>query len=255
MGMITTYRDRDFAEGYNDYTPLVEETGIRFQILVLAGDRTETISSADLETAILVIEGKGSLSINGQTEAFDRANWIDQNPVVAHLPAGAQATITTTARSRFAVITTANDQHFDGKIYTTSDIDVEHRGKDILDGTCYRLVRLAFDGTIAPPTARLVLGEVLNFPGKWSSYPPHHHEQAEVYYYEFSGREGYGHGELGDDVYKIKHQDILKITHARDHSQVAAPGYYMYYIWVIRHMDGAPYAGFEYTKPYDQLLQ
>lgn len=255
MGIITTYRDRDFEEGYNDYAPLEEETGIRFQILVMKANGTETVYSNDRETAILIIEGRGSLSISGHTEAFNRANWIDQNPVVAHLPAGEEATITTEERSRIAVITTANDQHFDGKIYTTDDIDVEHRGKDILDGTCYRLVRLAFDGTVAPANAKLVLGEVLNFPGKWSSYPPHHHKQAEIYYYEFSSRDGYGHGELGDDVYKIKHQDILKITDARDHSQVSAPGYYMYYIWVIRHMDGAPYSGFEFTKPYDKLLQ
>ncbi len=255
MGIITTYRDREFEEGYNDYVPLVEDTGIRFQILVMGGRSTETIFSQDHETAILVIQGKGTLSIKGHTEPFNRDNWIDQNPVVVHVPAGEEATLSADEQSRFAVITTANDQHFDGKIYTTGEIDVEHRGKDILDGTCYRLVRLAFDGTIAHPNAKLVLGEVLNFPGKWSSYPPHHHKQAEIYYYEFSSSDGYGHGELGDDVYKIKHQDILKITDARDHSQVSAPGYHMYYIWVIRHMDGAPYSGFEFTKPYDKLLQ
>src|SRR5690606_4648880 len=132
--------------------------------------------------------------------------------------------------SRFAVIQTANTQAFPATIYEPAAIEVEHRGKDILDATCYRLVRLAFDRKRAPLSAKLVVGEVLNYPGRWSSYPPHHHPQAEIYYYEFDPSEGYGHAELGDKVYKIYHQDLLKITANRDHSQVAARGYQLYYI-------------------------
>ncbi len=42
------------------------------------------------------------------------------------------------------------------------------------------------------PQSNLVMGEVFNQPGRWSSYPPHHHPQPEVYYYQFEHPEGFG---------------------------------------------------------------
>ena len=254
MSLTIPYRSRQFSTGYNDYDGVEAETGLRFRILSMKAGGEETISSRVYETAVLVIKGKGTIIYNDRECSFERSNWIDRNPVVVHFPAGDVVTVRTGQESRIAVVSTLNSNQFKGKIYTPAEIDVEHRGKDILDGTCYRLVRLAFDRSIAPEPARIVLGEVLNFPGKWSSYPPHHHEQSEIYYYEFSPVEGYGHGELGDGVFKIQHQDLLAITDSRDHSQVAAPGYHMYYIWAIRHMKDNPYKGFEFTKPHDKLL-
>lgn len=255
MSLVKIFRDRTFSVGYNEYLTPDDDTGLRFQILQMTANSEETIISNEYETALLIIEGKGTLEYGDQIVKFDRNNWIEQNPVAAHFPAGDEIKIVAEEDSRLAVISTLNSSRFDGKIYLPDEVDVERRGEDILDGTCYRLVRLVFDRTIAPENAKLVLGEVLNFPGKWSSYPPHHHIQPEIYYYEFSPQEGYGHGELGEDVFNIKHQDLLKITDSKDHSQVSAPGYHMYYIWAIRHLDDAPYTGFEFTKPFDKLLE
>jgi len=70
----------------------------------------------------------------------------------------------------------------------------------------------------------------------------------------FNGVWGYGHGELGEDVYKIKHGDMLQITDSRVHSQTAAPGFHMYYLWTIRHPNENPYDGFTYIKPFEKLL-
>ena len=67
-------------------------------------------------------------------------------------------------------------------------------------GACLRLVRTIFDRTNADPNAELVLGEVITLPGRWSSYPPHHHPQPEIYHYRFTHPQGYGHAELGEDV-------------------------------------------------------
>ncbi|MGN1008127.1 MAG: 5-deoxy-glucuronate isomerase, partial [Butyricicoccus sp.] len=34
------------------------------------------------------------------------------------------------------------------------------------------------------------------------------------------------------------------------HPQVAAPGYAMYYLWIIRHLEGNPYLGPDFDPQY-----
>jgi 5-deoxy-glucuronate isomerase len=109
-----------------------------------------------------------------------------------------------------------------------------------MNETSTRIVRTIFDKSISPDS-NLVIGEVINTPGKWSSYPPHHHKQPEIYYYKLYPENGYGFAQLGEDVVKVKNNDTVKIVRDESHPQVAAPGYAMYYVWVIRHLDGDPY--------------
>lgn len=106
--------------------------------------------------------------------------------------------------------------------------------------TSTRVVRTIFDKSNSA-NSNLVLGEVINYPGKWSSYPPHHHPQPEIYYYKFQPHNGYGFSQLGDDVVKVQNCDTVKILDDVSHPQVTAPGYAMFYVWVIRHLDGDPY--------------
>ena len=102
--------------------------------------------------------------------------------------------------------------------------------------------------TTSPKDVELVLGEVVTLPGRWSSYPPHHHPQPEIYHYRFTEPQGYGHAELGETVLKVRHGDTVKIADGFDHAQAAAPGYGMYYAWVIRHLPGNPYTVPEFTE-------
>ena len=90
------------------------------------------------------------------------------------------------------------------------------------------------------PFSNMVLGEVLNRPGKWSSYPPHHHPQPEVYFYRFDYPHGFGAGFANGDVYKTEQNGCAVINHGF-HSQVVAPGYAMCYAWGIRHLEGDPW--------------
>ena len=116
-----------------------------------------------------------------------------------------------------------------------------------------RNVRLVFDLSNRPDS-NLVVGEVISFPGRWSSYPPHHHDQPEIYHYRFTEPPGYGHGENGEDVYKLRHGDTLFIEPGKDHAQVSAPGYGMYYLWFIRHLPGNPYTGFTFAAEHEWTL-
>ena len=100
-----------------------------------------------------------------------------------------------------------------------------------------------------------MLGEVVTFPGGWSSYPPHHHAQPEIYHYRFTAPQGFGHAELGERVMKVRPYDTIKIPAGLDHAQCAAPGYGMYYSWVIRHLAGDRYTVPEFTEEHAWTMQ
>ncbi len=85
----------------------------------------------------------------------------------------------------------------------------------------------------------LVVGETLNPPGGWSSWPPHQHTHEEIYLYRFAPRHGFGvHVALGDGhgggdaPIVVRDGDIVRIT-ADEHPVVAAPGCAMYYLWAL----------------------
>jgi 5-deoxy-glucuronate isomerase len=106
--------------------------------------------------------------------------------------------------------------------------------------TSTRIVRTIIEDPRAP-WSNLVLGEVITFPGKWSSYPPHHHPQPEIYHYRFAPSGGFGFAAIGDEGCVVRNRDTILIPPHAVHPQTAAPGYAMFYIWVIRHLDGDRY--------------
>jgi len=230
------------------------DTGMDFGILRLSA-ASATELPGDLEMAVLLLAGDVRLAWSGGERSASRASLFDQEPLAVHLPAGLSLQIESTTGCELAVVRTANDREFAPRTFDgRSMLASEHRGRGTLDETSYRIVRTLFDDRNRPE-ANLVLGEVVNFPGRWSSYPPHHHPQPEIYHYRFDRPQGYGHGELGDAVYKIRHGDTLKILDAVDHAQVAAPGYALYYLWAIRHLPGARYSVPEFTEEHRWTLE
>jgi 5-deoxy-glucuronate isomerase len=87
----------------------------------------------------------------------------------------------------------------------------------------------------------MVIGEIITWPGKWSSYPPHAHRHPEIYHYRFCPTTGFGVSFIGDQPHLTRDGYTTYISGDLTHAQCAAPGYAMYYIWVIRHLPGDPW--------------
>jgi 5-deoxy-glucuronate isomerase len=235
-----------YGPGHTVITTTEDPSGVALSSFRLGPGEWTSLTVAR-ETAWLLLSGELKLQVAGHEATFVRRSVFDDAPSAIHVSAGASVWLKALDAVELLQCETANATPFSAALYPAEKVKDEHRGKGRVHDAAYRFVRTVFDGSNAPKEAQLVLGEVVNFPGRWSSYPPHHHPQPELYHYRFSDPRGYGHAEVGEDVLKVRHCDTLRILKGVDHPQCAAPGYAMYYAWVIRHLPGAPYVGPEFN--------
>lgn len=203
-------------------------------------EETMTVCDEKCETAFLILQGEADISWNGKTEKMKRENPFVKTPYCLHVPKNTEVTVTAKAATEILIQQTDNDRDFDCVFYRPEDVLYQEFGKGQWNGAGHRICSTVFDYDNAP-YSNMVLGEVFNQPGKWSSYPPHHHPQPEVYYYQFDKPQGFGACFVGENVYKSVQGSACYITDGHDHQQVVAPGYEMCYIWMIRHIDGDPW--------------
>jgi len=100
------------------------------------------------------------------------------------------------------------------------------------------------------PSSRLIIGETLDPPGGWASYPPHKHDVEnppcearleEVYFFLVKPTSGFGVQVLYtptdatdpfDEAYVLRNGCAVVIPRGY-HPVVAAPGYTLYYFWAM----------------------
>jgi 5-deoxy-glucuronate isomerase len=249
MSTVITRHRSGFPQGFTPITTAGEadaDTGITMGVLRLAAGETHAVTLAG-ETAFLLMDGRAAGQAGGQEFDLARASLFDDTPACVHAPAGMPVEIRAMTDAEFTVYACDNTATFMPRVFRPGDVADERRGAGQVGDRCLRLVRTIFDSRNSPPEVCLVLGEVVTLPGGWSSYPPHHHPQPEIYHYRFTHPQGFGHAELGEDVFKVRQYDTIKIMAGNDHAQCAAPGYGMYYSWVIRHLPGQPYSIPEFT--------
>ena len=194
------------------------------------------------EKAYLLTSGEAEFEWEGHKAAVRRTSRFDEEPWCLHVPSSVSVSVTGTKECELSVYRTANAASFESRLFSPEDCQVARPGAGIMNEAATRIVRTIFNKTNRPQS-NLVLGETINLPGKWSSYPPHWHQQPEIYFYSFNPEDGFGYSEVGGKVHRVKANDAVLIRPEATHPQVAAPGYAMYYAWAIRHLEGLPYTG------------
>jgi 5-deoxy-glucuronate isomerase len=222
-------------------------------VSLLPGESWEHASETDEQCFLL---SRGSANIVWMVHAagpgpvredVSRSDLFDQGPWCLSVPKRSRVVIKAGPEgAEWFHIATDNPQRFPAKPYTPEDCRSEFRGEGTMRETSTRIVRTIFDDTNRPES-NLVIGEVIGLPGKWSSYPPHHHPQPEIYHYRFLPGQGFGLTAIGDTPYIIRDKDTILIREGEVHPQVTAPGYAMWYLWVIRHLEGAHYGPATHT--------
>ncbi len=209
-----------------------------------------------MERAFLLIKGEIHVWIDGRQYQGTRESCFDEDPIVYHLSCSSSIKIKAVSASELCIERCLNSTEFNPVIYGKGDTISSRPAKDTLDGTTDRIIRTVFDGETAP-YSNMVLGEVISLPGRWSSYPPHDHPHPEIYLYRFLPEDGFGVSIIENTPYIVRQGDASLIPGGCTHSQVAAPGYAMYYIWMIPHLENKRWLQTtrNYRLEYSWLLQ
>jgi 5-deoxy-glucuronate isomerase len=212
-----------------------------FGVLKLEGGESYEDNSPTDERVWLLAQGMADIRWDGGAREISRPNLFDHSPWCLSVPAKCPVSIRAgNEGAEFYYCATDNPKAITARLFSPEECKSELRGKGTMRETSTRIVRTIFDDSNRPES-NLVVGEVIGVPGKWSSYPPHHHPQPEIYHYRFLPEQGFGLTAIGDNPYIIRDKDTILIRDGEDHPQVTAPGYAMWYLWVIRHIDGNHY--------------
>ena len=214
-----------FEQGYNKMISAVENPemmGMEFGVVKMAAGDVMHFDYAQ-EVVYDLLSGKVTFAWDGKTETVERRDCVHEGAILLHVPQNTKVTITAETETEVAVARTENKRSFEAKLMRPEDCLCanEERGAGQMNECSTRMVRTFFDRSNCPET-NFFIGEVVHFPGKWSSYPPHQHVEPEMYYYKFLPENGYGLTGMPANV---------------THSQAAAPGYAEYYLWCIRLQD------------------
>ena len=216
------------------------DTGlIDLRLVELRVGERESLHDEECEQCAVVLSG--TVDVAGLGRAAREGGVFASPPVAAYVPPGAELSL---AASSDAVVAVAGAPLGDGtpgraRRIEPSDEQVRSAGT----GNWARTIR-----TLLGPeddAGRVVLGETVSPPGNWSSYPPHKHDRhappeevalEEVYYYRFDPGGGFGvqllYDESGERAQVVHDGDVVAIPSGY-HPVVAAPGYALYYLWVM----------------------
>ncbi|HEY8216824.1 MAG TPA: 5-deoxy-glucuronate isomerase [Acidimicrobiia bacterium] len=169
-----------------------------------------------------LVAGDAVVEVAGRDEVFERPGWSALVGRSTEFAIEGDLAATT--------VWCAADRDVTTRMIDPEEVEEEERG----DGPTRRRVRTYV------PDGPLIVGETLNPPGGWSSWPPHRHEHEECYLYRFTPAHGFGvhvgfddaSGEPVDRPVLVRDGHIERITDGW-HPVVAAPGATMYYLWAL----------------------
>ncbi len=215
--------------------------------LGIVAPRPYTAETGDDELVLTVLSGSLAIETDGQTYRVDgRSSTFAGGPVFVCLPPGTEYQVTATSET--ADLFVARTPAEPGETVTVvgpTDAPARSIGAS-------NWIRTVWPGTsVAGGTRFLMVGETLNPPGGWSSYPPHKHDvndppreaiYEEVYFFRVHPAGGFGIQRVYErrpgvdalnEVLVVEDGDTVIIPRGY-HPVVAAPGYQLSYVWALR---------------------
>jgi len=218
-------------------TELIDLQLLRFE----AGDRFASSHRGERCAVVLggVVEATaGGVPLGG---VGGRSDVFDGLAEAVYVPPDMELALATAAPAVVALAAAPLDGRAPGRprVIRGEDQRAAEAGKDNWSRTIRTILGPGDDA------GRLIVGETVNPPGNWSSYPPHKHDRQappeeveleEVYFYRLRPQGGFGvqivYGDGQERALVVHDGDAVAIPSGY-HPVVAAPGYELYYLWVM----------------------
>ncbi len=213
-----------------------------FELLELEAGGKKTWISDEFEAVFVIIEGGCSLDASGiGTVEMKRKNVFDSPPSAVYIPPKCPVSITASLPTMVAVCKARADEDNVPVFVPAADVKEEWRGKEGYKRKVSNILN------IETKTQRIAVGETINLPGNWSSFPPHKHDEyvpgkevplEEIYFFRIRPEKGFGIQRIysadrkTDQCYAVKDKDCVFIPSGY-HPVANPPGHELYYLWML----------------------
>ncbi|KYH40160.1 MAG: myo-inositol catabolism protein [Candidatus Bathyarchaeota archaeon B26-2] len=207
--------------------------------------------TGDREAVLTIFKGLCSIEVESQTseeatftKIGGRTDVFSGKPVMLYLPSEVSYRVVAESPGLDIGISTApSDAKWPPVLVRPEDVEERTVGAWNWRRTVYLSVGENVEAE------RLIVGETINPPGNWSSSPPHKHDTMseseapyeEIYFFKVKPSQGFGIQRIYtvpedpnpiDEVYVVEDDDTVVIPRGY-HPVVAAPGYQLYYLWIL----------------------
>jgi 5-deoxy-glucuronate isomerase len=224
-----------------------------FGLLKLAAGETWESASGGNEIALVVLGGTCRVAGDGFDfpSVGERPDVFSGYPFTVYIPCGRSYSVTALTAVEVAVSESPSDLDSQPVLVRPDEVAPSFMriGKDNFTRDAIVMIGDNF------ATRHFFIGEAWVPSGNWASYPPHRHDadnlpdeidMEEFYFFRFNPKGGFGIQKVYTDdlttdaAYTVRENDTVAIPEGY-HPVVTAPGYTMYYLWV---MTGANNRGF-----------
>jgi 5-deoxy-glucuronate isomerase len=215
---------------------------IKFSVLSLNSGQKFQEKLAGDELGIVLLSGRVVVDAGGKEYRLGpRRNVFRDPPWGLYLPGKMTWTIKALVKSELALCYAPGPLRGEVQLIGPKQLVVHQRGKDLFQ-------RKVSDIMVSQVNAKnLLIGETVNKPGQWSSYPPHRHDQhkpprmyylEEMYLFKVNPKQGFGFQRVYTDDRRLDQALVIEdndiaIFKKGYHPVSAAPGYELYYLWVL----------------------
>ncbi len=197
------------------------------------------IEEQDVETAILLLQGKIEFEYDQNLYQVSRESVFSQLPTCLHLCSGTTVIVMAMDNAEILVQSAYNNHEFRPRLYLPQDIKtttIQESGQETAEKNIFTI----FDYYNAP-YSNMVLGEMIVPDGKWSESSPYLHSHPELNYYEYASKEGFGACFTEDKVYYINDGSCCMFQNPQSSILATAPSHKMYCYWTVRHLENNPW--------------
>lgn len=213
-------------------------------LLALSAGETYAADTQGEELVLLLLAGKCQVKVGNQVyDNLSRKDVFTERASAVYVPINSHYEVLAQNQLEIAVTAAPAAKQFTPFVVRPEEVIFNHRGILNWQRDVYDVVVDNAEGKVD----KIIVGETYSFPGQWSSYPSHKHDtynmpyeskMDEIYYFKVKPTEGFGVQVMYSDdlslreAYMVKDGDCVALPKGY-HPIAAAPGFQVYYLWVM----------------------